>query len=764
MLRVSLLVLFFLSGISALVYQIAWVRLASLTFGVSIYAYSAVITAFMIGLALGSYVMGRWVDVRRRLLETYALVETGVACLAIVSPIILTGLHHFYAAISHALDLSLGWLTLLRLVLSIVVLTPITFLMGTTLPLMSRIYADRDGRVGSDVGRLYLVNTAGGALGCLLAGIFLIRLLGLRETIYLGAAINMLLAGGALLLARLSVEHARRPGVPTPSGASIPTVGGRGEHAPPLESRLDRPLPTPARAVLRYVAIAYAVSGFVALGYEVVWARILYIHNLHAVYSFALMLAVFLTGLTAGSACATWWVRRHRVTVGLFGALQVGIGILAVAILMVFARLPSFHIDQILGGYSVAYELAISAITLLPPTFLMGVLFPVVGSIYTRERTSDVGLRIGTVNALNTLGSIVGSLAAGFVMIPQLGLRNTTLLLAAVNLALGCGAWWVRAGKNLVLRWVALPALCIPLAALNLLPPGIYLGAYEDESEYLVFYKEGIEATVAVLDMPERDFKVSFVNGRDEVPTDEVSMRAFRLLGHLPALLRPGARNALVLSFGNGIATGTLNTHGIPTIDAVDLSPEMIEAARLYSAENYDVLRSPHLRLHVEDARNFLLQSGEQYDIITADATHPANASSWALFTREFYQLVQRRLAPGGVFMQWVPRHAIDEDDYRAIIRTAWRLFPHTTLWSTGGTHTFLVATAEPLTAAALQAALAQGAQDPTVVADLGPPAVIASYLVMSQPGLGRYVGGVGRVVTDDNAYFMRAIRINLRR
>ena len=669
--RICLLGFFFLSGISGLIYQIAWVRQASLTFGVSVYAYSAVITAFMIGLALGSYVMGKMIDRRERPLRVYALVEMGIAVLAILSPFILTSLNGLYAAFNHAFQPPLGWLTLLRLVLSIVVLTPTTFLIGTTLPLMSRLFATRSGRIGRDVGALYLVNTAGGVLGSFLAGIFLIRVLGLRETIFLGATLNLLVAAGAFLLARSTTWRTSQT---TPVAADDP------DRSEPEERLVPQPTTLPHR-VLRYIAIGYAFSGFAALGYEVVWARILYVHTLHAVYSFSLMLTVFLSGLASGSAAGTWWLRRHRATVGHFGALQLAIGVLAILILFVFARLPSLGLEELFGGYSILYELTIAAVTLFPPTFLMGMLFPVVSSLYTREQTGEVGLRIGTVTALNTLGAIIGSLAAGFILIPMIGLRDTTLLLAGVNLVLGIGACWWAVRDRPLLRWATVPALGLPLVAGFVMPPGLYLGAYAESAEYVVFYKEGVEATVAVLEVPERNFKVSLVNGRDEVPTDDVSMVAFRLLGHLPATLRPQARNALVLSFGNGIATGTLNTHNIPVIDAVDLSPEMIEAAEIYREENYDVLDSPRLRLHVEDARNFLLQTDEQYDIITVDATHPGNASSWALFTREFYQLAQRRLAPGGLFMQWVPKHALKGSDYRAIVRTVRSVFPHTTLY-----------------------------------------------------------------------------------
>jgi len=735
---------------SGLIYQVAWVRQASLTFGVSVYAYSAVLGAYMIGLALGSYVMGRRIDANTRPLRTYAILEVGIALLAVISTYLLTSLNGLYATFSHAVESGLGSLTMLRLTLSIVVLTPATFMIGATLPIMSRVYATQSGQVGRDVGRLYLFNTIGGALGCLFAGIYFIRLLGLRETIFLGATLNVLVALGALLLARLTMRRLDDGQSVSSAEASdeANSIPGRHVWASP-----DMEVSGIGRTALRYVAAAYAVSGFVALGYELVWARILYIHTAHAVYSFSLMLAVYLFGLAVGSAMGTWWIRRHQATLMQFGVLQLSIGLLAVLILFVFAWLPTLQAD-LLAEYTVPYELFIAFITLFPPTLLMGMLFPVVSSLYTRERSSDVGLRIGTVNALNTLGAILGSLGVGFVLIPLLGLRNTSMSLSAVNLALGVGALWLAARRKPRLRWIPLPVAGVAVAVMLTVPPGVYLGSYAAAADNLIFYKEGVETTVAVLEMPEENFKISFVNGRDEVPTDATSMSAFRLLGHLPPILRPGAQNALVLSFGNGIATGTLNTHGIPVIDAVDLSREMIEAAELYGEENYDVLSSDRLRLHVEDARNFLLQSDEQYDIITTDATHPANASSWALFTEEFYELVRNRLSEDGVFMQWLPIHGLEDSDYRTIIRTVWHVFPNTTLWSTGGTHSYVVVTPDPLTPQSLSVALARASDNPIVTRDLGPPMSIAGYLAMSDMMLARYVG-FGPAVTDNNAYFM---------
>ena len=590
--RTALLALFFLSGVSGLIYQIAWVRQSVFTFGVSVYAYSTVIGAYMIGLALGSYAMGRRIDAHARPLRTYAALEVGIAALAALSPFLLGALHALYPGLSNALPAGGFWLTLGRLVLSLAVLTPTTFLIGATLPVMSRIYATHGGRVGSDVGRLYLVNTAGAALGCVLTGLVFLRYLGARETVFLGAAINLFVGAGALALMRLArAPRASEAGdVATNAAVVARRAAGPAEEALPISA-----------GALRYVAIAYAISGFIALGYEVVWARILYIHSSHAAYSFSLMLTVFLAGLAIGGAGGSWVLRRRRATLRHFGAIQLAIGLLAVLILHAFARLPSLHLEDWFGGYTVAYEFLIAFVTLFPPTVLLGALFPVVGSLYTRERAQAVGLRIGRVNAFNTLGAIAGSLGAGFVLVPVLGLRNTTVALAVLNLALGAAALRFDRGGRRALRFAPAGAVVATVVAVAVLPTGFYLGSYYTEVDRLIFYKEGVETTVAVLEVPEDNYKISFVNGRDEVPTDRASMSAFRLLGHLPPLLRPGARNALVLSFGNGIATGTMNTHDIPVIDAVDLSPEMMEAAAVYSEENYDVLDSDRLRLHVEE-------------------------------------------------------------------------------------------------------------------------------------------------------------------
>ena len=226
------------------------------------------------------------------------------------------------------------------------------------------------------------------------------------------------------------------------------------------------------------------------------------------------------------------------------------------------------------------------------------------------------------------------------------------------------------------------------------------------------------------------------------------------LLGHLPPLLRPGAQNGLMLSFGNGIATGALTTHQVPAVEVVELAPEMVEAAQMYAEENRNVLQYPGLQVHVEDARNFLLQTDRQYDVITTDATHPTNASSWTLFTTEFYRQVDQHLAPGGVFLQWVPLHSMAIADYLSILRTFQSVFPNATLWYTGGSHTLLLATPGAVTDAYLEERLQAVPDNSAVLEDLGGPEEISRYWIMNSEQLRQFVGQ-GGLVRDNDAFFL---------
>jgi spermidine synthase len=783
------LALFFLSGASSLIYEVAWVRLLSLAFGVSVYAVSTVLSVFMGGLALGSWLFGRRatrppriaalakLDVHPALL-LYAALQASIGVYALLTPALFAGLTGLYAWAGRGAALGPTSAAVLRIALAALALLVPTILMGGTLPALSQFLARDPAARGRTIGNLYAINTLGAVLGTLAAGLLLIRFVGTSAAIYAAALIDLLVAAAAIWWLR-GMYLEPQPGLaPAAERAGEARLSSRkGKRAAALSQPGDNSAVqagAPDARQWRLILAGYGLSGFAALGYQVVWTRLLAIFTLNAVFSFTIMLATFLAGLALGSALMSRRIDRVQRPLALFGALQLAIGLCGVLVLFVFAKLPTLvQIFASIPDYVTALgaELFTAAITLLLPTLLIGATFPVAARVlgsqpaaqqnqeldtHDSPERGSVGDGIGRLYAVNTLGAMLGSLVAGFVLIPTIGMQHSALALATLNLAIG--ALTLLAGQPAGMRsrraigGVGATIAAAAVAA-ALLPPGFYLGFREGATSQLIFYKEGVDATVAVFEVKQPPLKVSFVNGRNEVPTDAQSMRAFYVLGHLPALLRPNAQQALMVSFGNGIATGAMARHHIPHIQAVELVEGQVEAAQLYSAENRHVLDNPAVQIAHEDGRNFLLRSPVRYDIITADATHPINTSSWALFTSEFYGSVKEHLADDGVFIQWLPFHDLSLDDYRAIVRTFQHTFPHTTLLYTGGVHTFLLATPEPLTRAQLAALDAQ-IKATGVGDDLGDSQRLASDMLMDEQGVAAYTSGA-YLVYDDSAFFI---------
>ncbi len=745
--RLSLLLLAFafaLTGVSTLIYELIWMRQASLVFGVSVYAYVAVVIAFLGGGALGNWLFSLVVPWMRQPLWLFALLQVAIAGLALQTPGWLQAIRPFYANLALHMVEAPALLLGLRLALAVLILTPTALLMGGTLPIIMH-WLGRVRAVGSlaIVGRFYALETLGAAVGATVTALWLLRYLALPQAVTVAAAINLV----SCVLAGLGQVWGRTSTITrSVDSASTDRIYLAGDNSG------DR-VPWGPRRLLG----AYTLSGFIALGYQTVWSRILAIFTLDAVFSFAIVLSTFLAGLAIGSALAARHMQRRAPTLRTFARLQLFLALSGVGTVYLFYWLPLLSLEDVFGAYTmtraILFEFLLGSLILLLPTCLMGYLYPVTVHLVTRNRLR-LGTTAGQTSAVNTVGAISGILVTTFLLVPGLGLQGTLLLLAGGSLLLGLLAWPLR---GLTLTWSdnRLPAggmLCLCLAVL-FRPPAVYLGFRQDAGEHLVYYAEGVETTVSVFHVPLQNYRVSFVDGRIEVPTDAVSMRAFRALGHLPPLVRPQAERALMLSFGNGIATGALDTHDIPHIEAVDLSREMLEAAAHYWEENYNVLHSPRLTLHVEDGRNFLLRTPYRYDIITTDATHPANTSSWALFTDEFYTQVAAHLTPTGVFFQWLPFHSMTPGDYRRILRTFQHTFPYASLWYTGGSHSLLMATATPFEQPELDRLLERLVQHPIAHADLESLSRVRDYFVLDAAGVQAFAGP-GPIVTDQRVFF----------
>ena len=666
--------IFLFSGASGLVYEVIWTRQLTLVFGSTVFATSTVLTAFMGGLALGSYYFGRLADREKRPLRLYALLEVGIGAFALIWPLLLSVLNAIYILAYRGLNAEFYSLSLIRFALSFLVLLVPSTLMGGTLPILSRFFVNRLEKLGLNVGALYALNTFGAVVGCVAAGFFLIQFLGVQASIYLAAAINFGVAITAFLLDRKSIRTAE------------PSDDGMSETQPASESA---PADTGSAPVFRLVLWAFAVSGFSALSYEVFWTRILVFFLGSTTYAFSTMLAAFLFGIALGSFIFAWIADRLKALVNLFGLVQIGIGLAAVALIPAFGGLYdiSSTLQSMFGGGRF-WSFVACVIVMSVPTLLMGISFPLVARIYT-VNAAKLGRSIGNVYALNTAGSILGAFCAGFILIPLIGIRPGIVLMALLNVITGCvlilrnekrsrffngaavGGTVLTVGIAVIILFVANKPLFLKSAIFRTQRPG----------DTVIDYKEEVDATVTTLKDDEDVYRL-YVDTNQAADASRWDSPSHRVIAHLPLLLHPNPKRALVVGFGMGVTSYSITQHGV-RIDAVEISKGVIDSARAhFSHVNYDVLDNPLFSHSINDGRNYILMTERKYDMISTGIIHPlVSAGSSNIYTADFYRLCQRILTDDGIMCQWVPLHRVPEEHYKTIVRTFIKVFPHTTLW-----------------------------------------------------------------------------------
>ena len=732
----ALLVLFFFSGVSSLVYQVVWARMLTVVFGTTLLATSTVLSAFMAGLALGSWILGRQVDLFKYPLRVFAVLELGIGLFALFFPWLSSGVSGL--GIWASGQGNFHFFSLVRFGVCFGLLLIPTVLMGGTLPVIARFAVRRLGGLGSGVGRLYAVNTLGAVVGVLCVTFLLMEWLGLKGTTQVVAAINFLVAGAAWFF-----------------------WGQRAVTTEQLKEGSAAVNPLPDR-VLWGVLVGFALSGFAALGYEVAWIRLLMVSfSFNSHYEFSIVLVAFLSGLALGGWLGSRLLDQRRDLLSLFVWAQLAIGVCGALSVLAFAHL-SMVADPIHGADSwwtsrVGVFFIAVAIMLLP-TMAMGFIFPLVSRIYTRK-LPHLGRGVGSINAVNSLGAVGGAFVTGFVLIPALGTEWSIKSLAALNGLVGLVVAYLApsaAVERRRLLWVGLAVLALLLV---LVPSDVLRRISQPEAvnRELVFYKEGAEGVITVVEQTD-GFRMMELNGGGQVPTDYSSLQIFRLLGHLPLLLHPDPQNVLVVALGGGIALGGAAQYEPQRLDCVELVPQVIDAARMHFGEfNHHVLENPtawNIDLIVDDGRNFLLSSRDTYQVITGDATHPTSSDSWVLYTKEFYQLSRARLSDDGIMAQWLPFHGLPPEDYKTIVRTFQDVFPHATLWRSSN-YSIMVGSIQPLVIdlAALEKKIApQRVRRSLEEIDLGNVFALLNSLVLDEEALRHYVGE-GPLNTDDHPH-----------
>ncbi len=702
--------IFILSGASGLIYEVIWMRQLTLIFGSTIFATSTVLTAFMAGLAFGSFYFGRKIDDSTQSpLRFYAILEVGIGVFCVAWPLILTVLSGFYVLIHRHVTSEFYTLSLLRFALTFLVLLIPSTLMGGTLPVLTRFFVPKLEKLGTNVGILYALNTFGAVIGCVAAAFFLIEHLGVQQTLFVGIAINFVVALVAFLFGR-GVVHSEDISLISTEAEENPADAG--------ETTADTDIVSGHSPLQRLVLVAIGISGFCALAYEVLWTRILVFFLGSTTYAFATMLAAFLFGIGLGSFLFARWTDRLRAPTVIFGILQLGIGLSALLLMPAFEELygMSRAFQSVFGGARF-WAFFSCFLVMSVPTVLMGASFPLVGKIYTggarrgannREITVDckraampdgyehrasqnIGRSIGNVYAVNTVGSILGAFCAGFILIPLLGIRPSLVMIVVLNTALGC-LLIVRAERRTPSAFlqgisIGVPILSVGLAVIMLLtvnqPLFLKSAIFKTQrpGDTLVDYNEEVDATVTTLKDNEGVYRL-YVDTNQAADASRWDSPSHRVIAHLPLLLHRRPKRALVVGFGMGLTSHSITQHGV-RVDAVELSEGVLQAAKKHFTHiNRNVFENKLFNWTLNDGRNHILMTRQKYDMISTGIIHPlVSAGSSNIYTSDFYRLCKRIMTEDGVMCQWVPLHRLPETHYKMIVRTFIEVFPNTTLW-----------------------------------------------------------------------------------
>lgn len=720
-----ILLLFTLSGVSGLVYELVWIRLFSHLLGGTSYAISTVLAAFMGGLALGSRHYGRRADHCERPLALYAKLEVGIALLAGLVTLLLFGAPGIYAAVGGALPGPL--LALLRVLIALALLLPPTFLMGGTLPVLSRVIVTRRDALGRGLGLLYAVNTFGAVLGCFLTGFVLIAALGLGGSTLLAVLLNLVIAGGIWAIDR---------------GLSPLAVS-----AAYAESLLDEDARASAKAQAapesqrgeldpRLLAWIFALSGFASLGYELYWTRGLQHFLGNSTYAFSAMLTTFLLGLAAGGWLGGRLADRVASPARLLGWVQLSVGVsAALTLLLLWRWLPAEGSGAWLNSRALSWPAYLSRRFLLaflvmaPTTFLTGMTFPLVNRIGIRS-LAHLGRGVGWLYFANTLGAIAGSLAAGFLLLPLLGARGALLATALLSAALGVFIHLARERRGLLEPWLVSAALAALLIAAPFLQRSgrMLLSDTQEAGDPVLFDREDHAGETRVYRKRTGDVHMS-VDGHHIGGTEPTLLRKEKILAHLPMLLRPDAKSALAVGLGSGVTLGSLALYDeIEDLTCVEIVPGVVEGARFFDGPANGVLRDPRLTLHTGDGIQYLLTTRERFDIISSDSKlNPEYAGNAPLLSEDYTALCRDRLSEDGVMVQWIAIH-LPLADVKVITRSFATAFPHVALYWYDPYNLILAGSKAPLTLDLDAARRFLGR--PPIAADLAPLQLADPYLL----------------------------------
>ncbi len=687
---------FFISGITALVYEIIWTRQLTLVFGHTVYSVSIVLSAFMAGLGFGSYVWGHMIDRAVAKQEetppllVYGRIEILIFAASAVLSLIFSEFHVVYAWMHRWLPESPALFNAVKAVLAFLLMFIPTTFMGATLPIISKYYVTDNTRLGTQIGYLYSINTLGAAVGCVLTGFIFISTFGVLQTALFASCVNLIIGIGCIRI--YQEEHP-------------------GEKVPWRLPKIEWPSMTLSAEQKKWMGISF-VCGFTALAYEVLWTRLLVFSIASTVYSFSLMLAVFLLGIGIGSLVVVPLMARVSSLRTVLIALQAGIGVYVLFTLfsmesLLSAPWNSYNLTN--PGKTFLHYFKDSATLMLLPALLFGMNFPVLIKLAAGGH-EHVGRGTGQIYSANTLGAIFGSLVAGFVLLPWLGTEKSLIVVATLNLLMVPLLFGTGNYATPMLRRGVAGVTVAAVLALNMLLPGDLLDRFfmrdsagKRDLSRLLYFEEGLTDTVAVFEdeygILDPTAKRLITNGISMSASNVIATRYMKLFAHVPILLSENPKDVMVICFGTGQTTGAAGIHPrVGQVDSLELSPSVLNAASSFHIENHDVMDNPKVNFVVQDGRNFLLTTQKQYDVITGEPPPPRTAFTVNLYTKDFYEAALSRLKPGGIMAQWIPLHSQSAEEVDMHFKTFLSVFPHAIAWMSVANEILIIGSDQPIT------------------------------------------------------------------
>jgi len=702
---------FFLSGLSGLIYEILWMRMIVEIIGSAPFAVSIILTIFMGGLGLGSYLASRKIDGIKEplsLVKMYGLLELAIGIFAIVIPLLLLLVRPLQTTLYNGLyDHFIIYHLFTFIICAIILCIPITC-MGATLPILCRFYVTSLSHIGSHAGRLYGLNTIGAALGSLLCGFWLINLWGVYGTLFFAVLVNFII-GIACLLVSYKAK--------APHGKAARKASGSIKKNLIDEAAGDQPAaPWETKSALAI----FIVSGFCAMGCEVIWARLLGLIVGPTTYSFTIVLVTFITGLALGSIIFGYFADKVKECLWLLLFTQVAAALLVLAVSQLlggsqlfFGKLIFTFKDQF--GLLSLVQASTLFLFMILPTLCFGATFPLVGKIYTRS-VSNVGKSIGFAYMLNTVGSLSGSFCAGFLLIPFVGKEAGIGVIVGLQLsvALVIAGLMLKNRQRSLLQFSVLAApvlvgiiLCFAYPAWNhrQLSSGKYyrfdnfkaailqagwLEALFDgprilsrsSSGELVYYGDGIGGFTTVMQYHDTLGNSEYIlaNSGKADASSRADMETQTLAAHFPMLFHKDPKKIMVVGLASGVTGGEVLYYPIDQLDILEINDQVIAASDFFIPWNNNVLSDPKTNLIVQDARAHLQLTGQKYDVIISEPSNPWMAGLAALFTSEFFTLAKERLNADGIFVQWLQSYQMDWKTYELVGRTFASVFPNSLL------------------------------------------------------------------------------------